>query len=245
MDVNEQTSVDQSWTGFEGFAVQSDSTAVPHAPAVRHPLVTIVLHWTTALAIVISVAAIYYRDYTEDRGLRILLLDVHRQLGLLVLIGVMFRLMVRYLVGLAKPTTGVHAAMHWIAAITHQALYALLIALPVLGLAATSAKGITLQLFGLAPLPSLTAPDPDVADNLLDYHMWAAWVLFGLVGAHAAGALWHHFVRRDGVLRAMLPVGGSRLTRPLAPGTSPVGNERRRSSLPVSLERRRSLGTGA
>jgi cytochrome b561 len=30
--------------------------------------------------------------------------------------------------------------------------------------------------------------------------------LAGLIGLHAAAALWHHHVRKDGVLLAMLPV---------------------------------------
>ena len=36
-------------------------------------------------------------------------------------------------------------------------------------------------------------------------HETAAWALIGMVALHAAAALWHHFVRRDNVLRAMLP----------------------------------------
>src|SRR2546423_11710167 len=84
-------------------------------------------------------------------------------------------------------------------------MYASLLSLPILGWAATSAKGINVSLFGLAPLPALIAPDPDIADALLDYHQWGAWALLAVVGVHGLAALWHHFVRRDGVLAAMLP----------------------------------------
>ena len=183
----------------------STVVSMSRATAAKHATATIVLHWGTVTAIVIMVAAIYLRDLTEDKAIRQLLLDVHRQFGLLVMIGVPIRILARYWLGFADQTSSMAKLLRWAAAGTHMVLYASLIALPVLGWAATSAKGVALSLFGLVPLPSLATPDPDVADALLDYHQWFGWALFGLVAMHALAALWHHFVRRDGVLAAMLP----------------------------------------
>jgi hypothetical protein len=62
--------------------------------------------------------------------------------------------------------------------------------------------------FALAGAPVLPAGVPaisELADTLSDYHVWLAWGLLVLVGMHVAAAAWHHFVRRDAVLRAMLP----------------------------------------
>jgi cytochrome b561 len=36
-------------------------------------------------------------------------------------------------------------------------------------------------------------------------HEFVAYLLVSLVALHAAAALFHHFVRRDNVLKAMLP----------------------------------------
>jgi cytochrome b561 len=36
--------------------------------------------------------------------------------------------------------------------------------------------------------------------------------LFALAGVHALAALWHHFIRRDGVLRRMWPSAGRSTT---------------------------------
>jgi cytochrome b561 len=63
---------------------------------------------------------------------------------------------------------------------------------------------VPISLLGL-PLPNLVQADSDLADTLTDYHVWAAWGMLALVVAHAAAAWWHHAVRRDGVLTAMLP----------------------------------------
>jgi cytochrome b561 len=219
MSQNQQSAVEQLWPLFGRPEMSSASGVVPgatvempaanglqsRATAAKHATATIVLHWSTVMAIVMAVAAIYLRDATEDKVIRQVLLEAHRQLGMLVLICVPLRIAVRYWLGFSDQSGGTAALLRWAAAMTHLALYASLIALPLVGWAATSAKGITLRLFGLVRLPGLVAADPDVADALVDYHTWGAWALLALVAAHAVAALWHHFVRRDGVLKAMLP----------------------------------------
>ena len=166
---------------------------------------TRVLHWGTAVAIVIAVAAMFIRDAVEDKLLRQLLLEIHRQLGMLILITAVLRLAARLRIGLADHAPGMAAALRRTAEAAHGLLYGMLIALPLVGWALSSAHGITVALFGAVPLPKLVTPDSELADTLSDYHVWLAWGLLLLVGMHVAAAAWHHFVRRDAVLRAMLP----------------------------------------
>jgi cytochrome b561 len=167
---------------------------------------TIVLHWGTVAAILIAVAAIYLREATEDKALRQVLLDLHRQLGVLILAAVAVRLTVRYWVGLADHSAGMPALLLWAAGCAHVVLYVMLIALPVLGWAASNAHGVDVTFLGLVQMPALVAANSDFADQLDDLHKWGAYALGALVAAHASAALWHHFVRRDAVLASMLPV---------------------------------------
>jgi cytochrome b561 len=166
---------------------------------------TRVLHWGTAVAIVIAVAAMFLRDAIEDKLLRQLLLEIHRQLGMLVLITAALRVTARLRIGLADHAPGMGAVLRWTAGVAHGLLFGLLIALPLWGWALSSAHGITVAFLGAVPLPKLVTPDSELADTLSDYHVWLAWSLLVLVGMHVAAAAWHHFVRRDAVLRAMLP----------------------------------------
>jgi cytochrome b561 len=189
-------------------SVRSVSPTTGRGADIRHAATTVALHWSTVAAVVITVTAIYVRDFSEDKPLRQLLLVTHRQLGLLILIGVPLRILARYWLGFAHASLA-SAVTRWAAAFCHIALYALLAVVAVIGWTATSAKNIPLQLLGVLPIPSLTQPDPDVADVLLDYHQWGAWTLLALAGVHALAALWHHLYLRDGVLRAMLPLLGS------------------------------------
>jgi cytochrome b561 len=161
-------------------------------------------------AIVIAVAAMFVRDAVEDKFWRQALLEIHRQLGLLVLMGVGVRIALRVLTGLVDHAPDMAGVVRWAARMAHVLLYGLLIALPLEGWALTSAHGITLALLGTVHLPNLIAPDSELADVLSDYHVSLSWILLIFVGMHAAAALWHHFVRRDAVLTAMLPRRRSR-----------------------------------
>jgi len=186
------------------------------SPAIeRHPLVTRVLHWATAVILVVSVSAILYRETTEQKTLRQVLMELHRQLGLLVLLLLVARVAVRSVKGLVNHALGPSAARRRAAAVAHWSMYGVLAGLVLLGWALCNAHAIHLRLFGVIPLPDLVAADSDLADTLSDYHIWAAWVLLSLVVPHVLAALWHHYIRHDGVLTAMLPAG-SLTRRPLS-----------------------------
>jgi cytochrome b561 len=114
-----------------------------------------------------------------------------------------------------------------VAALGHYTLYAATLALPVLGWLTANAYGQTLRLFGLLPLPTLMARDRELGYALQDWHVDVACVLLALVLGHVAAAFWHHYIRRNGVLRSMQPYVRRR--------------NRRRSRAATSLLRLREL----
>ena len=69
----------------------------------------------------------------------------------------------------------------------------------------SSAKGFQTVWFGVLPLPDLLSKDLLVAEVLKEVHETLNWVLLSLVLGHAAAAIKHHVVERDGVLARMLP----------------------------------------
>lgn len=164
----------------------------------------VVLHWLTLLCVVSGVVLILIRDEVAGRAMRQWLLDGHRHFGVLVLLLFVARVALRIRSGKLPPTGDPLRLSRAAAALVHVALYALLLALPLLGWALNDALGKPAHLLGVA-LPALVGADEDLADELLAWHQDAAWLLLGLVLLHAAAALWHHFVLRDGVLRTMLP----------------------------------------
>jgi cytochrome b561 len=192
----------------------------------KHPALIVGLHWGSLIAILVSVGVMFTRDAIEDTSMRQFLLQAHRQLGLVVLAVVWIRIMVRLTMKFADHANGMHALMHLAARGAHVLLYGLLIALPVVGWACTSAHDIPLSFLGVIHLPKLVAADSELADTLSDYHVWLAWGLLAAVAIHVAAALWHHFIRRDAVLDAMLP-GRSRMptrhgSQPASVGSQPA-----------------------
>lgn len=173
-------------------------------PQPTRPRLLVSLHWLTLLALCIGVAVIWVRDATTGRALRLWLLEGHRHLGLLVLGLWAARVLLRLQLGKWQHSSPQAFAIRMVAAATHAALYALLLALPLLGWALSDAQGKTVNLFGM-PLPHLVAADEDLADQLTAWHVDAAWTLLALGIVHAGAALWHHFVKRDAVLVSMLP----------------------------------------
>lgn len=171
----------------------------------KHPRLIVALHWGSVMAILVAVGAMFARDALENAAARQFLLQVHRQLGLAVLVVVGVRILARLTKKLVDHAPGMHAIMRLAAQGAHVLLYGLLIALPVGGWALTNAHDISLSFLGVIHLPKLVSADSELADTLSDYHIWLAWGLLAAVAMHAAAAFWHHFVRRDAVLHAMLP----------------------------------------
>ena len=169
----------------------------------KHHRSIMALHWLTAIVIAAIVSAIFYRTGLEDGDQRKFWLDVHRALGLSVLIIVLARLVFRLRFGRERvvETTPV---LHLASAIAQGVLYIAMIALPLLGWAQSSARARHFKLFDI-PMPTLIAHDPERADLLGEWHESIAWIFLAVIALHILGALFHRFVRKDGVMQSMLP----------------------------------------
>ena len=70
----------------------------------------------------------------------------------------------------------------------------------------SSAKNYPVSWFGIGgKLPDLVAPDEGLFTALQRTHGILAAALLAVAVLHVLGALQHHFVRKDNVLRRMLP----------------------------------------
>lgn len=91
-----------------------------------------------------------------------------------------------------------------VAHLTHWALYAVLFAMVLTGWLGVSLYP-ALDIFGLFSLPGLVSPNQAAAAQALFAHKLLGFALAGLLAAHVGASLFHHFIRKDGVLRRMLP----------------------------------------
>jgi cytochrome b561 len=72
-------------------------------------------------------------------------------------------------------------------------------------LAAQLSAGFSVVWFGVLPLPDLVGKDKALAEVFKELHAGSVNLLIALVVLHAAAALYHHHIRRDGVLARMVP----------------------------------------
>ena len=195
------------------------SVVVPHPTrASRYTGGAIVLHWIMAIGILLLCAmglTMVHRDLPPERLFR--LYQLHKSIGITVLIAALLRLLWRVFNAPPPLPPEMKEFERQAARGMHVVLYVLLIGLPLVGWALVSASVLNIPtvLFSTVPWPdlpifsTLTNKAP-VEAFLKDLHAWGAWLLILLVGAHGVAALRHHFIKRDDVLRSMLPSIGRR-----------------------------------
>ena len=167
------------------------------------------LHWGMALAIM---AMLFIGvGMVASLSLRTTLIEIHRPLGICILLLALVRLYNRWRSPPPRlpsdlPRLQVLAAksMHWL-------LYALMLAMPLLGWSMLSAGGYPVQMIDSLHLPAITPEDPALHAWLRSAHGVLGYALFGLIVAHLAAALYHALVRRDGVFATMARSGRPRL----------------------------------
>ena len=159
------------------------------------------LHWAMAAMIlamlfvgVCMVASLEHRPW---------LVDLHRPLGLLVLVLAVLRLWHRRRHPPPPLPDDLPALQAFAARASHGLLYALMFAMPLLGWAMSSAGGYPVTLPGGAVLPGVLPQDPALYTALRSAHGVLGYAFFAVILAHVAGALHHAWVRRDGVFEAM------------------------------------------
>lgn len=159
------------------------------------------LHWSMAAAIFamlfIGAAMVISLQHREQ------LLDLHRPLGIAILLLAVVRLFNR----LRNPPPALPADLPrvqvWAATASHWILYGLMLAMPLIGWAMLSAGGYPIPIFGVVHLPAIVPHSPEVYGMLRPLHGILAYVLFATILAHLGAALFHAWVRRDEVFGQM------------------------------------------
>jgi cytochrome b561 len=163
----------------------------------------VLLHWVMALLIFSAWSIAIAIDDMPLSPTRITGLSWHKWLGATIFFLVLVRLMWRSTHPAPPLTIKMPAwqekAMH----LTHWGLYALMLIVPVVGWLMSSAKGYTVNYFGLFELPDLVEKDKALGHLLKEIHEVLANSLMLLVGLHIAAALKHQWVDRDGLLSRM------------------------------------------
>lgn len=131
------------------------------------------------------------------------LLGLHKSFGVIALIAVTLRLMIRLRTTTPALPDSIPALQKRIAHASHWLLYAAMFAMPLSGYFMQNAAGRPVAVFDLFTLPAVMPVSLPLYGFFREVHALVAWALIALVLVHIAAALHHGLVKRDGVLQTM------------------------------------------
>jgi cytochrome b561 len=165
-------------------------------------------HWITAGFVFVMVPVGIYMvnrgAATNFDALTNTLYANHKMAGFILLWIIVARLAYRLIKGAPPDEPTLEPWQKLASHAAHWGMYGILLAVPLLGWLGVSlypALGIP---FGLS-LPALVSPDQKMSETVFMFHKIGGIVLMLLVLTHIGAAMFHHFIRKDGVLRRMIP----------------------------------------
>ncbi|WP_395372496.1 cytochrome b [Komagataeibacter diospyri] len=167
-------------------------------------LLSRILHWMMAIMILgMLFVGVFMASTVGPEYHR--LMTLHRPLGIAILLLAVVRLANRLCSPPPLLSAELPSTMRFAANASHISLYALMIAMPLVGWGMLSAGGYPIPLWGQSMLlPPILPHNPVLWARLRATHTVLAFLLFGLVLLHISAALFHRLILRDGVLQSML-----------------------------------------
>jgi cytochrome b561 len=166
------------------------------------------LHWAVAFLVIVMIpAGLIFTDPDNKTTLEALfgegssgsLYDMHKSVGVLILALMAARVGAKLVWPDPAHEPPLPGAERVVSRAAHGALYVLLIGVPLLGWAGTTAFPAPVPVFGLFQLPAIAPADKELSEYLLRLHSLGAYLLASIAVIHVSGAIWHKAVRTDSV----------------------------------------------
>ncbi len=161
-----------------------------------------VLHWTMAVMVVamLFIGAGMVATVSERYPV---LVSIHKPLGIAILVLALIRFLNRLINPPPPLPRDLPAWQQRTAKGSHYLLYALMFLMPLIGWAMLSAAPYPVVLFGSLRLPPILPQSAPLYASLRTAHTLLAYLFFATLLAHWGAALFHGWIRRDGVLQSM------------------------------------------
>jgi len=159
------------------------------------------VHWAMAAGILGMIGLGLRIATMQPRLSNLWLYGLHKSIGLVLLALVLLRLVWHRISPPPPLSPKLPVWQHGIARMAHGGLYTLMLAVPLCGWVASAATGIDVVLFGRITLPPVAPASAGIEAVFFGLHKWVSYLLTGLIGTHAAAAIYDQFVLRDGGLR--------------------------------------------
>jgi cytochrome b561 len=162
------------------------------------------LHWLMALCI-LAMLFIGVGMISVITPKYLTLLQIHKTLGIAILILALIRLTMRLIYGAPSLPADLPIPLKLAAESSQYLFYLLMIGMPLIGWGMLSATSPRVVLFGGVHLPPILPVNARLFTLLQHAHYYLAFVFFALILGHVAGILFHKLVRNDGIFETMAP----------------------------------------
>lgn len=169
-------------------------------PKRYHPLL-IALHWILALLIIFMLlVGLFSLKWMPNNPAKLLPLGFHMATGILILILMLVRIVVRVTTPKPEDATAGNRFLDLIGKLTHYALYLFAILMALSGVTTALQSGLFSIVFGASGAP---LPEDFFVYPVRYVHGYVAIILIVLILMHVGAALYHQFIRKDRLLSRM------------------------------------------
>ncbi len=160
-------------------------------------------HWLIAVIVIgLLSASFFLEDVPEQYQSTAYLL--HKSFGLTVLFLMVMRFFWIHYTGKPELPSSIPKWEKILSQGVQYLFYILLICMPLCGWVMSVAANRVPSYFGLFKLPLPIEVNKPLAELMEQSHKTIAWILIALLLLHVAGALKHHFIDKDNILKRML-----------------------------------------
>lgn len=185
-------------------AMTSGHTAAGFAKAEPYSLTARVLHWVTAVLVIILIPAGLYMANAPSGPTQDFFFHIHRSIGVVLLPIVLVRLFYRLSHPAPALPEDILPLQRFAAHAVHGMLYFLLVVQSFVGWIGTSAYRAPILVFWVFELPPIWPENRAFSEQVFAVHRVIGILIAVLACMHIGAALFHHFVRRDDILLRML-----------------------------------------
>lgn len=174
-------------------------------PSDRLSIATIVLHWVVAVGMVGMLLYGLQLWLTPSGPAKVALIPLHKSFGIAVGLLALLRVALRIYEGFPTPISeNVTSYERLLAYRVHVVLLIMTLVLPLSGIAKSITYARPVAAFGFNIIPQLLDKKNEFWHSVASLtHNIAAVLLTVLLFVHTGATIFHHFVRRDGILSRM------------------------------------------
>lgn len=170
-----------------------------HPNLVKWSVTSRLFHWVSAILLLITWVMMLLYNNLDSK----LYIGLHKSFGISLLFWMVARVINRIFTK-APPASPMQKWQQLLSQLSHFALYAILIAMPIVGLLMSVYGGRPVDVFGLFQIPVFVTPDRGLARFYNDLHtdiIWPMIIAFTLV--HIGAALFHQYIKKDNLMARM------------------------------------------